>query len=190
MRSLVLTLLLFVTGLAVGHLAVDRLRPAPAGTSHSGPGQRLGEGQSNGEGPGGGPPPSGPAAAGWGSVIVRATTGRAPTPSESSGEPGALRPEPSERRAPRPEWLDSASAPTEPDGDTGQVAIQVEPEPLPDLELVVRSGQTLSEIAQEHYGTSRPSLVLALARYNGLEDPDRVRVGATIRLPDRERLGQ
>lgn len=190
MRSLVLTLLLFVTGLAVGHVAVDRLRPAPAGTSRPGPVRGPGEGQSNGDGPGGGPPPSGPAAAGWGSVIVRATTGRAPTPIESSGEPAALRPKPSERRAAGPEGPDSAPAPTEPDGDPLQAAIQVESEPLPDLELVVRSGQTLSEIAQDHYGTSRPSLVLALARYNGLEDPDRVRVGATIRLPDRERLGQ
>lgn len=185
MRSLVLTLLLFVTGLAVGHLAVDRLRPAPAGTSQ--PGSSLGE--SNGDRTGGGPAPSGPATAGWGSVIVRATTGRPPTPIESPGEPDALGPQPTARRAPRPAGPDSVPGSTTP-SDPIQVAIQVESEPLPDLELVVRSGQTLSEIAQEHYGTSRPSLVLALARYNGLDDPDRVRVGATIRLPDRELLGQ
>lgn len=63
------------------------------------------------------------------------------------------------------------------------------PSTLPDAELEVRPGQTLSEIAFAAYGTANPGLVEALARYNGLGDPDDLRVGTTLRLPERKALG-
>jgi nucleoid-associated protein YgaU len=59
---------------------------------------------------------------------------------------------------------------------------------LPDFELDVRAGQTLSSIAEAHYGESAPELVRALARYNGLEDADLLRIGDRIRLPQIETL--
>jgi len=59
---------------------------------------------------------------------------------------------------------------------------------LPDFELKVRSGQSLSSIAEAHYGENSRALVNALAEYNGLEDPNRLRVGDRILLPEIERL--
>jgi nucleoid-associated protein YgaU len=54
--------------------------------------------------------------------------------------------------------------------------------------VVVKAGQTLSEICHEHYGSARQSLLLALAHYNHLETPDALREGQVIRLPPSERL--
>lgn len=66
--------------------------------------------------------------------------------------------------------------------------------PLPprvpdDFELTVAPNTTLGEIAQVYYGTARPSLVRALATYNGLADPNKLRSGQTLFVPDRSRLG-
>ena len=58
----------------------------------------------------------------------------------------------------------------------------------PDFELEVGPGQVLSRIAVHHYGTSRPRLVEALARYNGLDSPDKLREGQRLRLPPIEDL--
>ncbi len=59
---------------------------------------------------------------------------------------------------------------------------------LPDFELEVRSGQSLSSIARAHYGESSAALARALALYNGLDDPDRLRIGDRILLPRIEKL--
>lgn len=64
----------------------------------------------------------------------------------------------------------------------------IEPVVPNDFELVVESGQTLSEIARAHYGTAAQELVKALAKYNGLADANAVRVGQKLRLPTRETL--
>ena len=59
---------------------------------------------------------------------------------------------------------------------------------LGDFELVVQTGQTLSGIAKTHYGTAGGDLVRALAEYNGMDDPDRLRLGQDLSLPPIERL--
>ena len=59
---------------------------------------------------------------------------------------------------------------------------------LPDFELVVQPGQTLSQIVEAHYGTSSVGLVRALADYNGLANPDALGVGDRLALPEIEKL--
>lgn len=58
----------------------------------------------------------------------------------------------------------------------------------PDQERTIAPGDSLSRICEQHYGTSRPRLVQALARYNGLSSPNQIRVGATLLLPDLDLL--
>ena len=69
----------------------------------------------------------------------------------------------------------------------------VTPQPLPptiqpDQERRIAPGDSLSRICEQHYGTSRPRLVQALARYNGLSSPNQIPVGATLLLPDLDLL--
>ena len=65
-----------------------------------------------------------------------------------------------------------------------------EPEPLTveDWELPVRPGDVLSRIVRVHYGRVSPELEERLARYNGLESPDKLVVGETLYLPPEEKL--
>jgi hypothetical protein len=63
-----------------------------------------------------------------------------------------------------------------------------EPPALPDFALTVQPGQTLSEIARQHYGSSDASLVLALAAYNGLSGPDQLAAGERLLLPEVQKL--
>ncbi len=64
-----------------------------------------------------------------------------------------------------------------------------EERPLPaDFELVVPRGAVLSTLVQNHYGTIRGGLVDAIARYNGLESADALRVGQKLFLPSLELL--
>ncbi len=50
----------------------------------------------------------------------------------------------------------------------------------------VRPGESLTAICREHYGDD--ALVAALAQFNGLEDPDTVRVGRRLRIPPADTL--
>jgi len=52
--------------------------------------------------------------------------------------------------------------------------------------IVVSSGDTLSKIAGKYYGDA--ALALKLARYNGITNPDLVRVGEALELPPLEEL--
>jgi nucleoid-associated protein YgaU len=52
-----------------------------------------------------------------------------------------------------------------------------------DYELIVEPGQSLSKIAAAHYGSAPEPLVTALARYNGMGDPDQLGAGQRLRLP-------
>ncbi len=61
------------------------------------------------------------------------------------------------------------------------------PQPA-DTEITVQSGQSLSKICQEHYGTARLAVIEAVARYNHLADPDTLREGQKLRLPHLESL--
>lgn len=60
----------------------------------------------------------------------------------------------------------------------------------PDYRYIVQKGDVLGRICRQHYGTARMQLVEAVARYNGLETPDAVRIGDAILLPDRTLLGE
>jgi nucleoid-associated protein YgaU len=75
----------------------------------------------------------------------------------------------------------------EPAEDVADVG-RFQPPDLPDFELTVQPGQTLSQICEAHYGTSNRSLVGALAEYNGLADADALSVGDRLRLPELDKL--
>jgi len=57
----------------------------------------------------------------------------------------------------------------------------------PDFSYTVRSGDILGRICANHYDSSKPWLVDAVARYNGINS-DSLRVGMELLLPDYELL--
>lgn len=59
--------------------------------------------------------------------------------------------------------------------------VPARPRALEERTVVVRSGETLSQIAQRELGTVRR--LPELLELNGIEDPDDVRAGATLKLP-------
>ena len=63
-----------------------------------------------------------------------------------------------------------------------------EPSGAGSKEWIVEAGQSLSRICAARYGTSRPDVVDAVARHNGLSSPDLVREGQRLDLPPIERL--
>ena len=117
----------------------------------------------------------------WGRVIVGRPSGADPaapvmTPSPlAESNPAA----PAERTAAAPD----ASGRTSPTSGTSAI-----PTKASSSEVVVRAGDNLSSLCQAHYGTSRLDLVQALARYNGLKDPDHLREGQTLALPPVDQL--
>ena len=90
------------------------------------------------------------------------------------GRPSGVAPLEGERENPRVE--------------AGEAEGEFDHPPLPDFELVVREGQSLSKIAAAHYGEATRELVEALARYNGMEDADLLKVGDRLLLPQVEVL--
>lgn len=96
--------------------------------------------------------------AGWGRVIVGAPSGAPPA---GSSPPQAPTPTP---QAPSP------SAPPR------------------EFRLTVQSGQSLSKICQEHYGSARAEWVNRLAQYNQLKSPADLKAGQELRLPPLETL--
>ena len=149
-----------------------------------GAGLLLGEGRPEPAPADDGPPP------GWGRVVLGAPSGAPPRP-----RPGPVDADPLEQ----PPVVGPDGAPVSPPGP-GPDGYGSDPGPAPeppappperypaDLELVVRSGQSLSKIVAESYGRSTPDLVRRLAAYNGLADPDRLRAGQRLRVPVREKL--
>ena len=130
------------------------------------------------------PGAGGATAAGSGDGWSRVVVGR-----PSGGEPYANGPE--SAPAPRaPGVLDTgvhaqpAPAPPAPD------AAPPPTEPAADAVVDVQAGQTLSEICRIRYGTARPALVLAVARYNHLAGPDEIKEGQRIRLPEAGKLAE
>lgn len=100
------------------------------------------------------------------------------------GRPSGARPVP---RAPAPS--DAPAPGPAPDAAApGERATPETEEGLGDFALQVQAGQTLSQIAELHYGTSDAALVRELAAYNGLQDPDLLPAGAALRLPPIETL--
>lgn len=87
---------------------------------------------------------------------------------------------------PRGGALAAGSEPAQEDGGGGERNPR---EVAPDARHEVRSGEYLGGICGQHYGTSKPALVEAVARYNGLASPDAIRAGDRLLLPDRALLG-
>ncbi|MAE46650.1 MAG: hypothetical protein CMJ86_07140 [Planctomycetes bacterium] len=85
----------------------------------------------------------------------------------------------------------SAPKEVEPPATKVPASIPIQP-PAPefkvDRKLVIAPGDSLSRICEQHYGTSRLEVLEALARYNGLRSANQIRTGATLLLPDRDRL--
>lgn len=125
------------------------------------------------------PPAARPYPSDWGRVIVGRPSGaepvqaprieRVPAPERAASTPG--QPAPSVH-APPPQ-LASGNGATP---------------PARAFELTVQAGQSLSSICQAHYHSARPALVNALARYNKLADPSRLRAGQKLRLPPENEL--
>lgn len=84
----------------------------------------------------------------------------------------------------------AAPGPGEGADDGAAAADAPEPEYAPDARYEVLSGDHLGGICQRHYGTARPALVEAVARYNALASPDAIRAGSILLLPDRGLLGR
>jgi len=115
-------------------------------------------------------------AAGHGVVWVGSPSGAEPVP----------RPSPPARPAARP----AAETPTRAAGtgagpSTSPAAAPLQPAPY---SVEVQPKQTLSGICYLHYGTAPTELVHAVARFNGLENPDQLQAGAALELPELESL--
>lgn len=113
--------------------------------------------------------PSGTLLAGQAVLIVGGPSGAEPV-----ARPVAAHPTP----APKPK---QGAVVKDPD-------LPVNDDPLPEFELLVQPGQTLSGLAHLHYGEHGRELLGALARHNGLSDPHQLRAGAVLRLPPIETL--
>ena len=65
-----------------------------------------------------------------------------------------------------------------------------EPDPI-DSDITVhrvKSGEYLGGICNDHYGTSKPGLVNAVAAFNGLSSPNALKADTNIQLPPRALL--
>lgn len=67
-------------------------------------------------------------------------------------------------------------------------ASELEREYAPDFVYRVQQKDTLGKICEQHYGTSKQSLVEAVALYNGLTSVNAIRAGALLYLPDSGRF--
>ncbi len=117
---------------------------------------------------------------GWGRVVLGAPSGAPPRP-----RPAAPEPEEAAEAPPMSDGPNVAPPGSEPESPS---PTELPPRYPADLELVVRSGQSLSKIVAESYGRSTPDLVRRLAAYNGMSDPDRMRAGQHLRVPVKEKL--
>lgn len=118
-----------------------------------------------------------PGEEGW-AVLVLGAESRAPRLADLARSAGA--PEP----AAPPPAASSREAPT-------PIAAQSPPPPpamAPLRTHRVKRGETLGQICIQAYGTQKGGLPLALARFNGLDDPGQIREGQDLLLPDRARL--
>jgi nucleoid-associated protein YgaU len=129
------------------------------------------------------PRPKAAAEEGWGRVIIGRPSGADPVAPSSEPLPRA---DASASPLPAP----SPAAP--PAGETRQSTDPASGEspavPAGEARIVVQHGESLSSLCQTHYGTRRPEVVQALAAYNHLKDPDRVREGQVVVMPPIERL--
>jgi nucleoid-associated protein YgaU len=129
--------------------------------------------------------PSGEVRAGWAVVTVGRPSGKSrpppvePVPEPETGMAGEFADE-LDANGVAPTDLDLPQ-PTPDDGAATQG--QEKENWTQDYELIVEPGQSLSKIAAAHYGSGPAPLVEALARYNGMSDPDQLAAGQRLRLP-------
>ncbi len=57
-----------------------------------------------------------------------------------------------------------------------------------EMVIIIAPGDTLTEICLNYYGNSTWEFTKLVAEYNGLEDPNKIRIGSEIYLPPKERL--
>jgi len=129
------------------------------------------------------------------SIEARLSRMAGPVPPRSSKSQNADNPAPPERMTDdgsrpttaQPEPSPRPSVPARPD----QTALTAPPPPPPDTPAqattryhVVRPGETLSHIAQTYYGSATRWHKIAEANKDILPDPDRVRPGMRLRIPE------
>lgn len=102
---------------------------------------------------------------GWSQVIVGSPSGAEAAEIEWYPQPLPVEPPPDEFEEPAP-------APT-PESEIEERTWQVR----------ISSGMVLSKLCAEAYGRGTPAIVEAVARYNGLENADKLAVGDVIFLP-------
>jgi nucleoid-associated protein YgaU len=56
--------------------------------------------------------------------------------------------------------------------------------PVPEQKYVVKSGDTLSKIAKQHYGDAGQYMKIFNANKNQLTDPDKIQVGQELVIPN------
>ncbi|MDA1264671.1 MAG: LysM peptidoglycan-binding domain-containing protein [Planctomycetota bacterium] len=116
--------------------------------------------------------PAGP----WSLLVLGEISGAEPIP---GAQPLPRAPdEPAWEATPSDDW------PSDPGGDFAPPAFG------PDYRYVVRDGDYLGGICDQHYGSAARRLVRAVARYNNLASPDDIRAGKPILLPDRTLLDE
>lgn len=179
--------LFLAAGLAVGYLLLrsghaDRFLPEVAAVLDLELGSAAAEDGDGALATAGEAPLPGPA---WARVRAGASSGAARI------EPWPTAPAASAAAAPPPEQegdsdgllhdLEELPAPAASQTDAQDSAPQV-------VRRRVEAGLTLSEILYDHYGRQGPKLAGAVARYNGLSSPDKVRAGSELELPSLEVL--
>ncbi|HJO26118.1 MAG TPA: LysM domain-containing protein [Planctomycetota bacterium] len=113
------------------------------------------------------PPP------GWGQLLIGRPSGAPPVASQPQGEVATPVPPPPLQHLPTPSLPGVA--------DAADPALERAHQPV--FQVTVSPGDTLGELCQGFYGTARPALVAAVAEFNGLSGPDRIRVGQVLHLP-------
>jgi hypothetical protein len=128
---------------------------------------------------------------GWGRVVVGRPSGAEPVEPRPQADPA--RPGDAGRTG-QAVTGDAAAPPPHPDreaeppgGPTGAGGNQPGAT-AQEFRMVVQPGQNLSSICRVHYGTARPELVRAVARYNQLASEHDLRAGRTLLLPPIEKL--
>jgi len=110
-----------------------------------------------------------PRESGWSTLVLGRPSGADPLPPLEGGVAGEEPPPGEEPPTP---------SPTPPPAEAREY----------DYRYEVQGGDVLGRICARHYGTSKPALVEALARYNDLESPDDIRQGDILLLPERGKL--
>jgi nucleoid-associated protein YgaU len=112
---------------------------------------------------------------GWSRVVIGRPSGAEPFRGSSSPSPQA-------------DASGGGPTPTAPQSKPSQPKPTLPDAPERPSQVIVRSGQNLTAICREHYGTARVDVVAAVSRHNQLANPDALREGQTLELPPLDQL--